>query len=80
METIFHVLFAPKWAYWDADRLLAINPVKVTKKRPTGAGVVIKFRVSIPNAAFEPLKIEAVVDVGLEQTVTNVTVLEPEPA
>jgi hypothetical protein len=57
-----------------------LRVTKLTQKRPSGPGVVVKLTLDIPAAAFMPLRPEAIVEVDLDdaQTIVSVEVEPPE--
>lgn len=72
---------AKRYSY--SGRISEIVPVRVTKKKPTVVAegcVVVKVRIRIPAAAFEPLQPEAIVDVPLDLVQRPVEVEAGDPS
>lgn len=86
-DATFYVQIEPEWSRWtnsDGERTLrGIKAVALTQKkpdRPRSSVVVTKLTVRVPDAAFLPLRPEAIVVVPEDMVVTSPVHVEAEPA
>lgn len=79
--TCYVQIKAKRYSY--SQRIGEIVPVRVTKRKPGAVAegcIVVKVRVRIPDAAFEPLQPEAVIDVPLDLVQRPIEVEASDPA
>lgn len=87
-DATFFIQIEPEWSGYPGPdgsrRLLAIKAAGITQKRPTRprSGVVVaKLTIRIPDAAFLPLRPEAVVVVPEDMVITSpVEVVAEDPS
>lgn len=68
-------VFSPYWG--ERDKVSGFRVSKVTKKKPVGRGVVIQLVLDVPVEAFEPLRPEVVVEIGMHDVEVQVGVEPP---
>ena len=77
-DATFYVQVEPVWSRWVESNGLksveSLRAVSITKKkpdRPRGGTVLVKLTLRVPDAAFMPLRPEAVIVVPEDMTVTT---------
>lgn len=77
VDATFYAQVEPEWSRWANSRgersLVGAKVVTITQKRPTrqrGGTVLVKLTIRVPEAAFLPLRPEAIVVVPEDMTVT----------
>ncbi|AIY15812.1 hypothetical protein GUY44_07585 [Pimelobacter simplex] len=87
VDATFYAQVEPEWGnYIDSDGNRSIHGAKVTTitqkrpQRPRGGTVLVKLTIRVPQAAFQPLRPEAIVVIPEDMTaVTPVEVVAEDP-
>lgn len=88
VDVTFYAQVEPEWSNWvshDGERSLrGAKVVTITQKKPAkprGGTVLVKLTVRVPQAAFLPLRPEAIVVIPDEMTATQpVEVVAEDPS
>lgn len=73
-----YLTLTPKWASWNPERFIGFSVSKVTAKKPSTPGVVVKVILDVDDAAFMPLRPVATVTVGVPDVDVNVILDSPD--
>lgn len=83
-DATFYAQVEPTWSRWTRDGEKYVDSVKVvtiTQKkpeRPRGGTVLVKLTIRVPDAAFLPLRPEAIVVIPEDLTITTPIEVEAE--
>lgn len=77
-KATFWATVEPTWNRWDNERLAAIKVTKVTQSKPNRSArlgtVTVKLTLDIPDAAFLPLRPEAIIVVPEDMVAANLPI------